>query len=158
MGNIAFSDITFQYDKNIEFWTKVYTFFPWKHKVIILFWKIKHILKVQGASLVIQWKPGPRISLTVQEIPVQSLVQKVSTCQGATKPMCHNNRAPGLEPQLRSPCAATPEAWEPRSCAPKRTHCNEKPAHSDGYFPPAAARKSPRAARKTPATKNKRSE
>ena len=63
----------------------------------------------QGASLVIQWL---RICLGMQGTRVQSLVQEDRTCCGATKPVCHNYWALGLEPTreataMRSPCTTT---------------------------------------------------
>ena len=110
-------------------------FFLWNMRSLY-FWKTKVIFKVQGASLVIQWKPGPRISLAMYRAPVRSLVQEDSTCHGATKPMRHNYWSPcALEIGLhnkrshhsekrwrlkRSPCSL-PLQKDP---AATKTHCN----------------------------------
>ena len=82
-------------------------------------------------SLVVQWI---RIRLSVQGAWVWPLVQEDSTCQGATKPTGHNNRASALQPVLRN----------------KRSHHGKKPTHrKEGWLPPAATRESLWAATQT---------
>ena len=71
-----------------------------------------------GTSLVVQ-RLG--ISLPMQGIWVQSLVQEDSTCCRATKPVPHNYWACALQPVLCS----------------KRSHCNEEPVHSNYGEDPA---------------------
>ena len=61
-------------------------------------------------SLVVQWLS---IRLPMQEMSVRSLGWEDPTCQGVTKPMCHNFWAHTLEAKLHN----------------KRSHCNEKPMH-----------------------------
>ena len=65
-------------------------------------------------SLVVQWL---RICLPAQGTQVQSLVQEVSTCLGAAKPVHPQLLRPHLvhELQLLKPCSATREVIEMRS-------------------------------------------
>ena len=81
-----------------------------------------------GISLVVQWL---RIRLPKQGARVWALVREDPTCRGATKPVSHN---------YWSPRAATTEACAPQLQKParlelvlrnKRSHRNEKPAHSN---------------------------
>ena len=95
-------------------------------------WRPSYLLLSQtlkwGTSLVAQWL---RIRLAMQGTRVRALVREDSTCQAATKPVCHNYWA--HMPQLLKPVHLEPVLhnekplqWEAR--APQRrvapTHCN----------------------------------
>ena len=76
----------------------------------------------QGLS----WWLSGRVCLPMQETQVWSLIQEVSTCCEATKPMCHNYQDRALEPR-------TCNYWSPHileaTLSIKRSHHTEKPMH-----------------------------
>ena len=71
----------------------------------------------------------------MQGTQVQALVREDPTCRGATKPVCHNYWAGALEPASHNYWACAPQLLKPTRLKPvlcdKRSHLNEKPAHSN---------------------------
>ena len=99
-------------------------------------------LRFRGTFLVAQWL---RIRLPMQGTRVQVLVQKYSTCHGATKPVrhnywactpkpvSHNYWACALEPTSHKYWALVPQLLKPVRLEPvlhnKRSHRNKKHVH-----------------------------
>ena len=108
-----------------------------------------------GTSLVAQWL---RICLPVQGTRVRPLVQEDPTCQGATKPVCHNYWACALQPLSHNYWACVPQLLKPTHLEPllhKRSHHNEKPKHEEKPSL-ASARESPCTATKTQRSQKKK--
>ena len=76
-----------------------------------------------------------RICLPMQGTRVRALVREDPTCHGATKPVRHNYWAYALEPMSHNFWARVPQLLKPVCLEPvlrnKRSHRNEKPAHSN---------------------------
>ena len=95
--------------------------------LIKLYWKVCF-----RTSLVAQWL---RIHLPVRGTRVWSLVWEDPTCHGAAKPTCHNCWACAPEPASHNCWACAPQLRKRMRLEPvlrnKRSHCNEKPVHSN---------------------------
>ena len=105
----------------------------WGNSFLYMTLKSQQKEKKIGISLVVQWLTT---CLPMQETQVWSLVWGDSTCQGATKPVCHNCWACALE--SRNYWAPVPRAHAPQ----QESHCNEKPTQHTERAPLTATRDS----------------
>ena len=105
----------------------------WTDNVVysLIIQQIFECIRPFRASLVAQCL---RIHLPMQGTLVQALVGEDPTCCGATKPVCRNYWACALEPESHNYWAHVPQLLKLACLEPvlrnKRSHRNEKPAHS----------------------------
>ena len=111
-------------------WKKFLCVVGWRGKILIGYQllQLDNFRNKPQISLVAQWI---RIHPPMQGTWVWSFVQEDATCQGATKPVCHNYWAQALAPMRGNYWACVPWLLKPMRLGPvlqnKRRRWSEKP-------------------------------